>query len=99
MLFFIRAIFWLSIVAYFLPWPADPIASLLAKFAVQGAAQDIWGRTAEMAQAAAERECLRAPDACLRGAARLGRMTASHPASGKNKALGPLPVDAPAPRN
>ena len=99
MLFFIRAIFWLSIVAYFLPWPEDPIASLLAKTELQSAAQDFWGRTAAMAQAAAERECLRAPEACLKGVARLGRMAASHPTTGKDKALGSLPVDAPAPRN
>jgi hypothetical protein len=29
MLFLIRAIFWLSIVSYFLPWPEDKIALFL----------------------------------------------------------------------
>jgi hypothetical protein len=60
MLFLIRAIFWLSIVSYFLPWPEDKIALLLTKSDVKSEAQDILGRTVGMAQAAAERECLRA---------------------------------------
>jgi hypothetical protein len=99
MLFLLRAIFWLSIVAYFLPWPEDPIASLLAKTEVQDAARDFWGRTIGLAQAAAERECLRAPEACLKGIAGLGRMAGRHPASSTDKEYGRSPVDRQAPRN
>ncbi len=97
MLFFIRLIFWLSVVAYFLPWPEDPIASLLEKSQVQSTAKHILDRAAEMAQAAAERECFGKPEACLKSAARLGRMAAQSPAPGKDSA--PLPVDARLPRN
>ncbi|HMF06197.1 MAG TPA: hypothetical protein VKE72_04185 [Methylocella sp.] len=106
MLFLLRAIFWLSIVAYFLPWPEDPIASLLAKTEVQDAARDFldaardfWGRTVGLAQAAAERECLRAPEACLKASAGLGRTAARHPASSTDKEYGRSPVDRQAPRN
>jgi hypothetical protein len=97
MLLFIRAVFWLSVVAYFLPWPENPIASLLAKRELQSAAQEFWGRTAAMPQAAAEREYLRAPEACLEGAPRLGRMAAGHPPFGKDKALTPCPLMRPRP--
>jgi hypothetical protein len=99
MLFVIRAVFWLSIVFYFLPWPEDPIASLPAKSEVQSAAQDIWGCIVAKAQTAAERESLHLPEACLKGAAQPDRRAAWHPASGRDKAYGSLPVDAPAPRN
>lgn len=97
MLFIIRAIFWLAIVAYFLPWPEDPIASLLEKSQVQSAAKHILDRAAEMAQAAAEHECLRKPEVCLKSATRLGRMAARPPAPGKDGA--PSSVDARSPRN
>src|ERR1700730_13248044 len=99
MLFLIRAIFWLSIVSYFLPWPEDEISLLLTKSDVKSEAQDILGRTVGMAQAAAERECLRAPAACLQGAARLSRMAVGHLTTGKDKAPSPLPVDAPSPKH
>jgi hypothetical protein len=69
MLFLIRAIFWLSIVSYFLPWPEDKIALFLTKSDLKSEAQDILGRTVGMAQAAAERECLRVPAARLKEAA------------------------------
>jgi len=99
MLFLIRAIFWLSIVSYFLPWPEDEIALLLTKSDVKSEAQHILGRTVVMAQAAAEQECLRAPAACLRGAARLSHMAAGHLMSGKDKAPSRPPVDAPSPKH
>ena len=98
MLFLIRVIFWLSIVSYFLPWPEDKIALFLTKSDVKSEAQDILCRTVGMAQAAAERECLRAPAACLKGAARLSRMTGGHLTAGKDKAsiyrllMHPLPT-------
>ena len=99
MLFLLRSIFWLSIVSYFLPWPEDEIALFLSKSDVKSEAQDILGRTVGMAQAAAEQECLRAPAACLKGAARLSRKAAGHLTASKDKAPGLPPVDAPSPKH
>jgi hypothetical protein len=96
MLFLIRAIFWLSIVSYFLPWPEDKIALFLTKCDLKSEAQDILGRTVGMA---AERECLRVPATCLKEAARLSRMAAGHLMAGKDKAPSLPPVDAPSARH
>jgi hypothetical protein len=95
MLFLLRSLFWLSIVFASISWPSDPVAPVMAKAARE--MQDILGQTAGMAQPGAGKACLRAPAACLAGAAHLTRMVAGRPSGGNGKTAPNSPVvDAPA---
>jgi hypothetical protein len=76
MLFLLRSIFWFSIVFASVSWPSDPLGSVMAKVSAARRVQDSLGQTIGTAQAGTERACLRAPAACLEGAAPLSRMAA-----------------------
>jgi hypothetical protein len=72
MLFLLRSIFWLSIVFASISWPSDPVASVIAKARAARGVQDILGQMVGMAaQEGSGKACLRAPAACLEGAAHL----------------------------
>jgi hypothetical protein len=79
MLFLLLSVFWLSIVFASVSWPSDPIASVMAKARAARGVQDSLGQTIDMAQAGAEKACLRAP------AAHLSRMVAGQRSGGNDK--------------
>ncbi len=91
-LFVLRSIFWLSIVFASISWPSDPIFSVMAKARAARGVQEILGQTIGMVQAGAEKACLRAPAACLEGAAHLSRMGAGQRPGGKDKTPPNSPV-------
>lgn len=100
MLFLLRSIFWLSIVFASISWPSDPIALVMVKARAARGVQDILGRTIGLAQAGAEKACLRAPATCLEGAARLSRTVAGQRSGGNDKTPPNSPViDATAAAN
>jgi hypothetical protein len=92
MLFLLRSIFWLSIVFASISWPSDPLASVMAKARDARGVQDSLGQTIGRAQAGAEKACLRAPAACLEGAAHLSRMVAGQRSGGNDKTPPHSPV-------
>lgn len=99
MMFVLRSVFWLSIVFASISWPRGPIALVLAKARAARGVQDILGQTIGRAQAGAEEACLRAPAACLEGAAHLAPMVAGPHSGGNGKTPPNSPVvDASPPR-
>lgn len=100
MLFLIRCIFWLSIVFASISWPSDPLVPVVTKASAARQVRDILSQTLSIAQAGGGKACLRAPVACLEGAAHLRRMAAGWN-SGGNKAPPPtsMVVDVPAAAN
>ncbi len=99
MLFLLRSIFWLSIVFASISWPSDPIAPVMAKVRAARGVHDILGQTIGMAQAGAEKACLRGPAACLEGEAHLSCMVAGQRAGGDKTPPNSPVVDASAAAN
>lgn len=64
----------------------------MAKASAARRVQDSLGQTIGMAQAGAERAYLRAPAACLEGAAHLSRMVAGQRSGGNDKTPPKSPV-------
>ena len=86
MLFLLRSIFWLSIVFASISWPSVPVASVIAKARAARGVQNILGQMIGMAaQTGSGKACLRAPAACLEGAAQLNRMVAGQRSGGNGK--------------
>ncbi|MGH6799983.1 MAG: hypothetical protein ACRECZ_00975 [Methylocella sp.] len=100
MLFLLRSIFWLSIVFASISWPSDPVASVIAKARAARGVQDVMGQMIGMARAGNRKACLRAPAACLEGAAHVDRMVAGQRSGGNGKTPPNSPaVDASAAAN
>jgi hypothetical protein len=80
MWFLVRAVFWLSIVYAAIFWPNEPVtgpSGMVRK------AQDLLGKTIAMAQAEAQKACLRSPGACLEGALTLSPVVGELRSGGK----------------
>jgi hypothetical protein len=80
MWFLVRAVFWLSIVYASIFWPNEPVtgpSGMVRK------AQDLLGKTIAMAQAEAQKACLRSPGACLEGALALSPVVGDPRSGGK----------------
>lgn len=92
MLFLLRSIFWLSIVFASIFWPSDPVASVIAKARAARGVQDILGQMNGIAQGGSGKACLRAPAACLEGAAHLSRMVVGQRSGGNGKTPPNSPV-------
>lgn len=100
MWFVLRAIFWLTIVYGSIFWPNDKSGPFHAFARVAHAAKMALGHGTGTAEAEVAKVCARAPQACLEGAARLGRMAGQERTERNRKALArPGSVESPAVAN